>query len=72
MILKIFLLIMGILLSSISMFFIVLYLNLLNMGYDFTEYIIFIFSRVECYLIFIGVLFLYLVFRKGKRNEIHL
>jgi len=63
---KIICLLLGILLISYSLFFIIVYLNIMNMGYSFCEYLIFIVKKLECLLIIPGILFLYYVFKKGK------
>ena len=63
----------GILLSSVGLTFIIVYLNLLNMGYNFSEYVHFIFSKVECLIFWIGFLVIFLsMYRKGKRNDLYL
>ena len=64
---RIFLFLIGIILVSISISFMIIYLNLLNMGYSFLEYVKFISMRVEVLIIFVGILLLYLtVFGKEK------
>lgn len=54
--------------------YIILYLNLLAVGYNFLEYVNFIFSRVECYFVLIGLIILILsIFIKGdKEYELYL
>lgn len=68
---KIFLLLLGIIMVSCSLFFIIVYLNLINMGYDFKEYFLFICKRVECLIMIPGIIIIILVLRKDK-NEIYL
>ena len=51
---KIVLFLLGIGFCSSGLLFLILYLNLLAMGYSFLEYVQFISSRFECYFIFIG------------------
>lgn len=70
MITKIFLILLGIILISYSLFFIIIYLNLLNMGYNIYEYIKYIFTNIECLFIFVGILIIYLTLRR-KKNEIY-
>ena len=36
--------------------YIILYINLLSIGYNFLEYVNFIFSRIECYFVIIGLI----------------
>ena len=60
--------------SVIGMMYIILYLNLLTMGYTLVEYIKFIFSRIECILGFIGFTIVTIViFYKGeKKNDVYI
>ena len=46
--------------------FLILYFNLFTFGYTIKEYLIFIFSKIECYLFFIGLLIEIVVLWKGK------
>ena len=62
--LKIILFIIGLLLTSIGLTFIILYLNLFVMGYSIIKYIIFIFTNFWTLLFFIGNIFLYLSLKK--------
>ena len=68
---KIFLLLLGILLVSYSLFFIIVYLNILNMDFNLISYFLFLIKRIECLLIIPGVLLIIYVLRKDK-NEIYL
>ncbi len=74
MLLKIVLFITGVLLTALSLVFIILYLNVLNLEYSFLDFVNFIISRGECWLIFIGILLIILSLKKGKekRNDIYL
>mgnify|MGYP003289639282 CR=1 FL=1 len=56
----------GILLSSYSLMFIIIYLNLLKMDYSFIEYLMYVIKRFECMLLFIGI-FLILISTYKKR-----
>ena len=64
--LRILLYILGILIVSISISFIIIYLNLLNMGYSFLDYVNFIIRRIEVVIIIVGVLLLFISLRKEK------
>ena len=69
MIIRIIFFIFGILITSISICFITIYLNLLNMGYTFYEYLKLVFTRLECIMFFIGIFFIFIsMFKKGKRK----
>lgn len=54
--------------------FIILYLNLLTLGYNFSFYVNFIIRRVECYYSVIGfIIILLTIFTKGdKKHELYL
>ncbi len=57
----------SIFLISISIFFALLYLNLLSFGYSFLKYVYFISRRGECFLFLPGIVFLYFgLKKKGK------
>lgn len=72
MIYKLLLFILGIILISISLVFTILYLNLLNMGYSFFDYVNFIIRRFECYVFIIGIILIIISMRKEKTYDIHL
>ena len=44
----------------------VLYLNLLTIGFNFVEYLLFIFKRLECLLIIPGIFSLLFSFKSKK------
>ena len=60
------LLISGILCASIGLFFILLYLNLLVIGYSFLEFAYFIIRSIYCDLFFIGLFLIIYRFRRKK------
>ena len=67
--LRIFFFLFGFGLMVIGFTYIILYLNLFTIGYNFLEYVNFIFSRVECYFVFVGLIILVLsMFIKGENN----
>ncbi len=74
MLLRIFLFIIGVLISSLSLMFLILYSNLFNMGYNFFEYLNFISKRIECLMLFIGILLIIVSMykRKEKNNDFYL
>lgn len=71
MIKKIVMFIMGILISGYSLMFYIIYLNLLKMDFSFIDYIKYIFSRVECLSLFLGIILIVLSLRREK-NELRL
>lgn len=54
--------------------FIILYLNLTTMGYNFINYVNFISRRIECYFSIIGLIIMFFsIWIKGdKKNELYL
>lgn len=59
--------------TSISLSYIILYLNLLSFGYNFFEYVKFISRRFECLMVFLGVIMMVLsVIINGGKNELYL
>lgn len=65
---KIVLFVMGVLFCSLSLSFIVLYINMINLGYSFFEFVNFIIRRWECYLFVVGVILIIFSFKKGKQS----
>lgn len=61
-------LLIGIILSSIGLFFFILYLNLLVMGYSFFIFGNFIIRRVECYFLIIGIILIYVSVERIKKR----
>lgn len=72
MFIKSFMFLFGFGLSIISISFIIIYLNLFTIGYNFYDYIIFISKRIECINIFLGIFFIYLSFIIGGKNELYI
>ena len=59
--------------TVIGLSYIILYLNLLTIGYNFFEYVNFIIRRIECINFLIGIILMLLsIFIKGGKNELHL
>lgn len=53
--------------------YIISYLNLISLGYNFLEYVNFIIRRVECLNLVFGILIMIIsVFIKGGKNELYL
>ena len=60
-------------LSVIGLSYIIIYLNLLSIGYNFFEYVNFIIRRIECLNFIFGVIFMILSsFIGGKNDELYL
>ena len=70
---RIFFFLMGFGLMIIGLSYIILYLNLLTIGYNFFEYVNFIIRRWECYYVLFGLLIIIIVlFKKGNSYDLHL
>lgn len=67
MIRKIFLFSCGSLMCAYSLMLIIVYVNLIDMGYSFLEYLKFISVKIECLLLILGIIFIYLSLRKEKK-----
>ena len=63
---KIIYFIIGVFLVSFGLTFCFLYLNLLYFGYNFFSYVQFICKRVECLVLLVGLLFIFLAFKKER------
>lgn len=57
---RVFFFLLGFGLMVIGCSFIILYLNLTTMGYNFLEYVNFIIGRIECYFSIIGFIIMIL------------
>ena len=71
---RIFFFILGFAFMTLGLSFIILYLNLLTIGYNFSFYVHFITRRIECYYTIIGfIIILLTIITKGeKKHELHL
>ena len=72
--LRFFFFLMGFGFTVIGCSFIILYLNLTTMGYNFINYVNFIIRRIECYFSIIGLIVMFFsIWIKGdKKNELYL
>ena len=60
-------------LMIIGFMYIIVYLNLLTVGYNFLDYVNFIIRRFECYYSIIGFLIIFMsISIGGKKDELHL
>ena len=71
---RIFFFLLGFGLMTIGFVYIILYLNILSIGYNFSYYVNFISRRIECYFTIIGLIILILsIYIKGaKKNGLYL
>lgn len=61
---------LGIFLISIGIFFTIIYLNLLTIGYSFLEFVNFIIRSPIFWCIIIGIIFIILSLERRIRNEL--
>jgi len=71
---RFFFFLIGFGLTLIGWIYIIIYLNLTTIGYNFMEYVNFIIRRIECWNAFIGmfIMILCLIVPKGDKNELYL
>ena len=62
--------ILGIILTSLGLFFIIIYLNLLTIGYSFLDFVKFISRRVEVWLLIVGIICIALSLERWIKNEL--
>ncbi len=67
---KFFLYIIGVILISIGLFFVIIYLNLLTIGYSFFDFVKFISRRVEVWLGLLGLLCIGISLERWIKNEL--
>ena len=66
---RIFFFLLGFGLMTIGFVYIILYLNILSIGYNFSYYVNFISRRIECYFTVIGFIILNLsMYIKGDKR----
>ena len=72
MITRILIFLIGFGLSTIGFVFIISYLNLTTIGYNFKEYVNFIIRRPECLIGFLGLTMTYIsIYIPGGNNELY-
>lgn len=74
MIVRIFFFLIGFGLTVIGGVYMISYLNLLTIGYNFLEYVNFIIRRMECLISLVGILFISLsiFIPGGHKYELHI
>ena len=67
---RIFFFLFGFGLMTLGFVYLILYLNLINTGYNFSDYVNFIIRRVECYYVIIGFIIINLsLYLKGDKKH---
>lgn len=69
---RIFLFLLGVFICSLSLSCIILYLNLITMGYTFWQYVKFIIRSFSCNSFLLGVLCIYLSIKRWGKHELFL
>lgn len=54
--------------SVIGLSYILIYLNLLVMGFSFFDYLKYIFTKKECLLFFLGYILIIVLIKKGNKK----
>lgn len=72
MLLRVFLFLLGFGLTTLGSVYIICYLNLLDIGYNFLQYVNFIIRRLECIIFIIGIILMILATTIGGKNELHI
>ena len=72
MLLKIFLFLIGFGLTTIGCVYIICYLNLISLGYNFFDYVNFIIRRIECWNSILGIIIMFISFNIGGKNEFYI
>lgn len=72
MLFRIFLFLIGFGLTTIGCVYIICYINLLTLGYNFLEYVNFIIRRIECLNAFFGIIIMTISILIGGKNELHI
>ena len=69
---RLFLFLFGFGLTTIGLVYIICYLNLFTIGYNFFDFVNFIIRRIECINTIIGIIIMYLSTCIGGKNELYL
>ena len=69
---KFFLFLIGFGLTTIGFVYIISYLNLFTLGYNFLEYVNFIIRRIECLNALFGIIIMILSFYVGGKDELYI
>ncbi len=59
-------------LTIIGFFYIISYLNILTLGYNFNFYVNFIIRRIECWYSIIGIIIMLIMIFEGDKNELYI
>ena len=69
---RLFFFLVGFGLTVVGSVYIISYLNLLSIGYNFLEYVHYILRRIECINALMGIIIMFFALYKGEKNDIHI
>ena len=69
---RFFFFLVGFGLTLIVCIYIIIYLNLTTIGYNFLDYVKFIIRRPECLISVVGLIIIYFSIPKEENNELHI
>ncbi len=71
---RFFVFLLGFSFTLMGLIFVICYLNLITIGYNFKEYLHFISRKFECLQVLLGILLMSVALytKKGERNELYL
>ena len=72
MFIRISLFLLGFGLTTIGFVYIICYLNLLTIGYNFFDFVNFIIRRIECLNAIFGIIIMYLSITIGGKHELYI
>ena len=72
MFLKVLTFLIGMIFTIVGMLSVILYFNLMTIGYSFLEYVNFIIGRYEFWCLPIGLILMFIIIFKGGKREIYL
>lgn len=69
---RFFFFLVGFGLTLIGSIYIIIYLNLTTIGYNFLEYVNFIIRQPECLIAIVGIILIFLSIPKEEKDELHI
>lgn len=69
---RFFFFLVGFGLTLIGCIYIIIYLNLTTIGYNFLEYVNFIIRKPECLIMILGIILMFLSMPKEEKDELHI
>ena len=69
---RFFFFLVGFGLTLIGCIYIIIYLNLTTIGYNFLDYVKFIIRRPECLIFVVGLIIIYFSIPKEDNSELHI